>query len=209
MSMVGLLPYVRKNRRKRRADRAPDVVTATPEHQLQRAKALGHELVLVRTGKRVAWDTRHSIAACDLTAAVDMLAIYRATGVITARHERAGRLYLAGRHATFGGVYPRGTTLSRLIALGLPQSLEQAQDWGGGTLDTDEQEARQERIEAAYRAADRHLLRTAGAGVRRVLRIVLVDGDKAPPRQEYAVRLGLECLARHWKMQDDDAVVRK
>lgn len=180
----------------------PDPVQPTPEALLRRAEALGLDIKLTvdPVTNRLAWDNSH-----DLTMAVDSLAVYRATGVIRPREERAGRLYAMGRRSTFGGVYPMSTVLAQLVASSLPQNDEQAADWAGWEMLTDEErEERRERLEANYREADRRLLRVCGPMTRAVVRVVCLDGEKLPVRAEGVLVHGLAFLADYWRMEDGE-----
>lgn len=177
-------------------------VPPTPEQLWRKVCELNIDIGLacdVET-RRIVWDT-----SVDLTAAVDALGVYRATGLITKRHERAGRLYAMGRRATFGGAFPFGVSLARMVASSLPQDDEQAEQFGKWDELTDEdRHKRQVWLEESYRAADRFLIATAGAVVRAIVRVVLVDSDKLPGRDEVHLVRGLETLARFWCIQDDD-----
>lgn len=108
------------------------------------------------------WDNSH-----DLTAAVDALAVYRATKVISRRQEAAGRLYAMGRRATFGGVFPISTVLARMVATSLPRGHEQAADWANRSPMTSARSGRSR----LKRAIGRPIAGCCGGVVRRCVRL--------------------------------------
>lgn len=147
-----------------------------PTLELMRQKALVLGGRINRKGQPVGFDMHGSTWPLD---------VYLSTKVIEPRHHKAGMRYAFDRHALFGPV-----TLERPGAAenGSPELTDDEREWIA--------ENRTRRLREATTILQHH-------GAWFVVRLVVLDGLFVPNRDDqYRLRLGLQALAREWRITD-------
>lgn len=162
------------------------------EQVLPTLELLRHKAIVL--GGRI--NNKGSPVGFDPHSSVQPLDVYLARQVIEARHHKAGTRYAQDRFALYGQCAPRPAGAWREF---IPEQIGDDDEWRELT------DADRHAIDAERAKRLRDATELLGTGeVRKVVRLVVLDGAFVPCAEYYLLRIGLDALADAWRIRNDE-----